>query len=35
MQRGFEQIFNEFAPGASLLQNPRRDLSWFLAAHQL
>ena len=31
----FEQIFNEFAPNAPLLQNARRDLSWFLAAHQL
>src|ERR1039458_9097765 len=35
MQRGFEQIFNEFAPGASLLQNAHRDFSWFLFVHHV
>ena len=34
VQRGFEQILNESAARAPLLQNARRDLSWFLSAHQ-
>jgi hypothetical protein len=34
LERGFEQILNESAARAPLLQNARRDLSWFLSAHQ-
>ena len=34
LERGFEQILNKSAARAPLLQNARRDLSWFLSAHQ-